>query len=268
MKYVIMILCLLTAVIAQADSFTIDSVDCDMAGIYSFLPQNNIGARTTQSVGQDWTARFRSLVFRPPSAFNDSMIAHDDVTWDSLIIILTAQYAAKPMTDNDSVCVVGYVLIQNAWVEGAGGGTDGVDTCGVCWDSANSTGHTDCAGDATDWNTNGAEGVDTDREDNRLQWLVSGSYQDSIWFDSTYQAGDSIRIKVTGSDLTDTLNNAGILLKQIQVVDNEEDHEVMISFNADDCATAVWRPTFIAYFTEGGEEETTGRRRRLYGGNR
>jgi len=265
MKYFIMILILLTAVIAQADSFTIDSVDCDMAGIYSFLPQNNIGAYPLALVGQAYTSRLKSLVLRPPSAFNDSMIAHDDVTWDSLIIILTAQYASKPITDNDSVCVVGYVLMQDAWVEGAGSITDGKDTCGVCWDSANSTGHTGCAGDATDWNTNGAEGVGTDREDNRLQWLVDGSYQDSIWFDSTYQAGDSIRIKVTGSDLTDTLNNAGILLKHIHVVDNESDNTMMFSFNSDDCGLAVWRPTFIAYYTAGGEAETTGRRRRLGG---
>ena len=252
-KIIIVLMCLLPAIVL-ADSFTIDSLDLEMTAISQYYPLRNYATSITLSLGdQLMSSRDINILFRDSVAY-DSIANHSGVTWDSLIIGIIIHGNSLEQATNDTLGLSAYVLLQPLWVEGLGAGA--TDTCGACWDSANATSYTSCTGSNTDWTTNGALGSGTDHDASPLQIRLgsAGGYDDTLKIDSLTAVtaiDDTIFIKVPGTDVADSLNQAGILLIGSYQVGTGDCN---ITIRTDEYSNPS-KPFSIYYFTEGAASE-------------
>jgi len=261
-KFLIILLLLILPTFAMADMFSVDSVNTvmDATRIYSFSAANNYGIYASLQVGAAVSLGrlYRSLIRFP--SIDDTLTALGG-TADSAILFLQV---VVPVGDGDTLYLVGYPLLRY-FEEGFG---NGLDTCGADWTHANDYNHTGCLGSDIDWTTAGAGSAGNDYTDTRiLQWWNGASYQDSIEVTiGSFPDNDTVSLKIDGQYVNELYGN-GILLAYSTVKDSTEDGNCNISFHSDDAADPKYYPYVWVYYTI-GEEETTGRRRRLYGGNR
>jgi len=249
------ILILLMSVAIMAGEFTIDSVDIEFTYITKRLDQqnDNFGAISSGHIGDNFVALDRDckILFRVPD-LNDSMQNHSGVTWDSAIVwfVLFAEY----LNADDSLIIEAHELLVTDWVEGLGA-VGQTESCGVSWDSANATDYTGCSGSSTEWpGSEGASTEGTDYSATKIQWLVGGSYLDSllILYD-TYSQYDTIKCKLTGAMVSDTINNAGIILIPTYMADDDADNAIYVTFYSENQPGYEERwPSATFYYTEGG----------------
>lgn len=241
---VVLILCAITwAGAAQAGgSFTIEEgTDVKSAKIWSKATEKNYnyGAAIYLNIGNNY-GEYRSLIWFETLADSMKQVVTDSggVTWDSAVLTLTV---ANLTSEDDSVYVSLYKIIRD-WEEGDGT-TEGEDTCGVCWDSANAIDYTDCSGSQADWGTDGCDNTTTDRSATRE--TCSGRI-DSILVEDADESGATKTFGISSATITDTLKY-GLLLMPVAMTETTSPYG---GFYSEDYGTALRRPKIQVWYTK------------------
>lgn len=220
-------------------SFTITSAnaaDIAVAGIEDANQWNNYGSSTAIRIGKNlgtewrWLLRFETL--------DDSMRAYASgktIQWDSARITITSN---APVTSSpvDSLTIAMWELRSTRrFGEGSSNAAVGL---GADWTNYDST-----AGVAASaWTTAGAGSSVSDVE-------ASLTDTTATLLNGTTTAGSTVSFKLPGTSVSDTINNAGVLLKAHRY-GNDDGTTCVATFRTDDYATAGDRPKITVYYTE------------------
>jgi hypothetical protein len=229
----------------NAESFDIraSASTCDMTELYERTEYQayNYGLADILTMGDNYQLTRNHHLLINPLDLGDSMQVYGADSWDSLHIILTCTSAGFFVSGDTLYFKVHKIL--TAWTEGVGLGAS--DTCGACWDSANATGYTGCAGDPAAWTSEGAESDGNDR-------AAAYEFTDSLYLLGAEVDGDStITIRVSGATLTDTLGDYGVGVYMSTQYPSTCDARFNIA--SDDNTAEADRPLFRVFYTPGSE---------------
>jgi hypothetical protein len=253
--WILLLVFIVWANTACAGNFSITSAntaDIDMSFINDGTgdTKKNAGAATSGKIGNYYgdymkiLIRFNTLADSMQQVYADS----GEVTWDSAKVTINA----KNYRDADSMWIVAYKIIREGWVEGVVSDVSGIDSCGVCWDSANAVNYVGCAGVTEEWGTAGCDNITTDRSNTRE---TIGSHPDSILIvTAVYLDYD---IYISQPTIADTMGG-GILIDYVAI--GVDDLNPLIFVYSDDYAGATVRPELQVWYHVGAESF---RRRRM-----